>query len=168
VKSYILGYLLPKAINRSLKFLTPKLTLIYLQVIEKAMQIEMHMRPLLEAKVKHLQLIQKLHLELLECKGVQFSREYLNEYADQFVSFLSTFKASREEVNRRNGLKILRLYMDEFYKQLLAPLSDHKEKEAILKGTTFMTKVTAELLVHLSDYFDTVREEAQLLLVCMI
>ena len=30
VKSYILGYLLPKAINRSLKFLTPKLTLIYL------------------------------------------------------------------------------------------------------------------------------------------
>jgi hypothetical protein len=54
VKSYILGYLLPKAINRSLKFLTPKLTLIYLQVIEKAMQIEMHMRPSLEPKVKHL------------------------------------------------------------------------------------------------------------------
>jgi hypothetical protein len=84
------------------------------------------------------------------------------------VSFLSTFKASRQEENRRTGLRILRLYMDEFYKQLLAPLSDYQEREAILRGTTFMTEVTAELLVHLSDYFDTVREEAQLLLVCMI
>jgi len=83
------------------------------------------------------------------------------------VSFLSTFKAIRQEVNRRDGLRILRLYMDEFYKQLLAPLSDLKEKEAILMGTTFMTQITAELLVHLSDYYDTVREEAQLLLVCM-
>ena len=84
------------------------------------------------------------------------------------MSFLSTFKAIRQEENRRAGLRILRLYMDEFYKQLLAPLSDYQEKEGILRGTTFMTQVTAELLVHLSDYFDTVREEAQLLLVCMI
>ena len=57
MKSYILSYLLPKAINRSLPFLTPKLTLTYIQVIEKAMQIEMHLRPSLEPKVKHLQLI---------------------------------------------------------------------------------------------------------------
>ena len=53
VKSYIISYLLPKAINRSLKFLTPKLTLIYLQVINKAMEIEVHLRDLLEIKVKH-------------------------------------------------------------------------------------------------------------------
>lgn len=84
------------------------------------------------------------------------------------MSFLSTFKASRQEANRRDGLRILRLYMDEFYKQLLAPLADHQEKEAILRATPFMTQITEELLVHLSDYFDTVREEAQLLLVCMI
>lgn len=81
MKGYILSYLLPKAINRSLKFLTPKLTLIYLQVIETAMHIEMHLRAGKEERIKHLQLIQKLHAELLACKGVLFAPEHVNEYS---------------------------------------------------------------------------------------
>jgi len=43
----------------------------------------------------------------------------------------------------------MKQYMDEFYKQLLAPLTDYKQKEFVLQSTTFMTKVTDSILVHL-------------------
>ena len=36
VKSYIISYLLPKAINKSLEFVTPELTVIYLELINRA------------------------------------------------------------------------------------------------------------------------------------
>jgi hypothetical protein len=54
-----------------------------------------------------------------------------------------------------------------YYDQILRPLNDHKLQEAILAGTTFMTAITDTILKNLGDYHDTVREEAQLLLVSM-
>jgi len=45
------------------------------------MHIEMHLRAGKEERIKHLQLIQKLHAELLACKGVLFAPEHVNEYS---------------------------------------------------------------------------------------
>ena len=42
VKSYILSYLFPKAVNLSLNFLSPELTLIYLDIISQAQLVENH------------------------------------------------------------------------------------------------------------------------------
>jgi hypothetical protein len=44
VKSYIMSYLVPKAVNSSLSFLTPQLTLIYIDLLDQAMEIEGHLR----------------------------------------------------------------------------------------------------------------------------
>lgn len=57
--------------------------------------------------------------------------------------------------------------MDEFYKQILAPMTDIKEKEKLLNQTTFMTKITDSVLANMSSYHDSVREEGQALLLHM-
>jgi hypothetical protein len=44
VTAYIMSYLVPKAINNSLPFLTPQLSLIYMDLLEQAMEIEGHLR----------------------------------------------------------------------------------------------------------------------------
>ena len=75
-----------------------------------------------------------------------------------------TFKDIRNEQNKKDGLKIIRQYLDEFHKQVLAPMPDYKNKEQLLIDTVFLAEITDEVLEHLSDYYDTVREEAQLLL----
>lgn len=71
-----------------------------------------------------------------------------------------TFKGIRNDKNKEAGLKILRRYLDEFHKQVLAPLPDYKNKEQLLLDTVFLAEITEEVLEHLSDYFDNVREEA--------
>ena len=50
---------------------------------------------------------------------------------------------------------------------MLEPVSDLKQREALLMQTKFLAKMTDVILLNLGDYFDTVREEAQLLLVSM-
>jgi hypothetical protein len=168
VKSYIIGYLFPKAVNMSLNFLTPEQSLIYFDVISQAQQIESHFRNYNEVKIKHLAVIQKLHLELIEAKGVMLSSDLLDKYEEHFILLLDTFNEIKTEAHRRDGFRIIRLYMEEIYKQLLAPLTDYRAKELILQKTKFMTKITDSILSHLSDYHDSVREEAQLLLLSMV
>jgi hypothetical protein len=46
-----MNYLLPAAINKSLPFLDAELSLIYLQLILRAMEIEGHLRDYSEEKV---------------------------------------------------------------------------------------------------------------------
>jgi len=80
---------------------------------------------------------------------------------------MRTFKTIRTEINKREGLRILRLYLEEFNTQVIEPLPDYQNKEMLLLDTVFLAEVTDELLLHMSDYYDTVREEAQLLLVSL-
>ena len=51
---------------------------------------------------------------------------------------------------------------------MLQPIADMKERESILMTTSFMTSITDMILGNLGDYFDTVKEESQLLLVSMV
>jgi hypothetical protein len=71
-----------------------------------------------------------------------------------------TFKSIRNEKNKQDGIRILRLYLEEFNKQVLAPMPDFRNKELLLLETVFLAEITDEILIHLSDYYDTVREEA--------
>ena len=58
--------------------------------------------------------------------------------------------------------------MNEFYKQVFAPLLDIKFKEVLLNQTKFLAEITEQLLTDFGDYHDSVREECQLLLVCIV
>jgi hypothetical protein len=57
--------------------------------------------------------------------------------------------------------------MLEFYSQLIESQPTAKNKEEILLQGTFMCDITSQILADLDDYHDSVREEAQLLLLCM-
>jgi len=57
VKAYIMSYSLPTIINRTLKFVKPEYTVIYLDLFQSAQRIENHMRDYAEAKKKHLSCI---------------------------------------------------------------------------------------------------------------
>jgi hypothetical protein len=107
-----------------------------------------------------------MHQQLLDCHGIKFHRDYLDRYDHFFMNFLQTVRL-KVESHKRDGYRILKQYLTEFYKQLLAPLTDVKEKEAVLRCTVFMAEVTDAVLADLGDYHDSVREECQLLLVCM-
>lgn len=97
VKMYIITYLLPKAINKSLEFVTPELTVIYLELIHTAQEIEAHLKNYDELKVTHMEQIQKMHEQLIQCKGVKFSKDHLAKYDLLFKAFIATFKDIRRE-----------------------------------------------------------------------
>lgn len=165
VKNYILTNLLPTAINRSLSFISASLSLVYMELFEKAMEIEIHLRDNLDLKGRHMQNIQKLYQNLILIDGVKLGPQYVEKYEVIFTNFMKTFKTIKNEKNKKDGLRILRLFLEAFNKQVIAPLPDFRNKEMLLLDTVFLSAITDEVLIHLSDYFDTVREEAQMLLV---
>ena len=61
VKSYIIGFTLPKLINNTLKYVNPDFTVIYLKMFDQALKIEAHLRDYQEAKWNHFGIIHKLH-----------------------------------------------------------------------------------------------------------
>jgi ribosome maturation protein Sdo1 len=131
------------------------------------MDIENHLKHYVEAKNQHMTLIQKLHSELIECNGVKFSVDLMADYEEHFTSFLDTFKEIKQEKLRSNGFRILREYLTLFYKQVLSPITDFRVKERVLIQTKFFKHITEVVVSMLSDYHDTVREESQLLLICI-
>lgn len=161
-------YSVPKVINQTLKYISPDFTVIYLDLFEQAMKIESHHRDYIEAKIKHFGALHKMHFQLQECKGVKLSIKHVEAYESFFRTFLSTFKSIKREELKRDGFRILRYYMTAFYLEILAPLDDIKKKEDILFNTMFMSDVTDAILVDLDNYYESVKEEAQLLLICMV
>ena len=91
----------------------------------------------------------------------------MNEYEHHFNKLIDTFEQIKREEHRKDGFKICRLYLEEFYKQLIAPNTDYKDSEKILQDSKFMSRLTSVILLNLNDYHDTIKDEAQLLLVSM-
>lgn len=108
-----------------------------------------------------------MHQELLECKGVQYDAKFQPRYQKVFANFLHTFVALRSDGLKQNGFFILRMYLTEYHKQLIAPLTDAREQEAIAVGAQFLVSVTDAILEGLEEYHESVREEAQQLLLCI-
>lgn len=106
VKMYIITYLLPKAINKSLEFVTPELTVIYLELINRAQEVEEHLKNSNELKVAHMDQVQQMHAQLIRCKGVKFSADHLAKYDRLFKAFIGTFKDIRRENLRQAGMNI--------------------------------------------------------------
>ena len=51
---------------------------------------------------------------------------------------------------------------------MLAPVKDLKDSEKILLNTTFLTKITDCVFKDLSSYYESVKDGAQSLLLCMV
>ena len=111
--------------------------------------------------------IQALHQQLLDINAIVFDNKHLPQYEEHILTVLDTLKDQKQEKVRADGFKLLRQYLELFYTQILKPCKDFKDAEAILKDTKFMTKITNEVLKNMSDYHDSVREEALGLLVSM-
>lgn len=130
------------------------------------MEIEGHLRDYGSHKKRHFTAIQSMHHQILDCKGIIFHSDYLDRYDDFFISFLQTVRI-KDENHKRDGYRIIKQYATEFYKQIFAPLTDIRIKEVLLNQTKFLSEVTEQLLSDFADYHDSVREECQLLLVCI-
>jgi hypothetical protein len=83
-----------------------------------------------------------MHQQLLDCKGIIFDKNYIDRYDKFFMNFLQTVRI-KVESHKRDGYRILKQYMTEYYKQLFAPLTDVKDKEALLHLTVFMSDITS-------------------------
>lgn len=160
VRSYIMRSLLPTFINKSLPFLSGDLTIRYLELFEQAMEIEVHLRDSVDCKKHHMEKIQTMHQQLLECKGVRFDAKLQPRYQKVFACFFSTFASLRAENLSRNGFSILRMYLVEYHKQLIDPLANPQEKEAVMMGSDFLVSITDHILTGLEEFQESIREEA--------
>lgn len=64
-------------------------------------------------------------------------------------------------------MRILKRHLLEFDKQIVAKQPTTMAREALLRKCAFMKPVTDEILGELEEYFESVRDEAQSLLLCM-
>lgn len=88
----------------------------------------------------------------------------MDTYEKVFKNFIVLFHDIKEEGNRELGLRLCRLYLNKFHKDVIAPLTSEEERNSILLNQSFIPAITTELGVHLTDYFENVKEEAQLLM----
>ena len=167
VRSYIIGSLLPYMINKSLPFLSAELTVRYVELFDQAMDIEWHLRDSSDDKEAHMIKIQKMHQELLECKGVKFDAKLMPKYQQIFSSFLRTFTVLRCDKLKQNGFFVLRMYMVEYHRQLVSQLATPEEQEAVILSSQFLAQVTDSILEGLQEFHESVKEEAQQLLLCL-
>jgi hypothetical protein len=93
---------------------------------------------------------------------------HIPKYEAILKSFLTTFSNVKDENLKRDGFRILRYYMTCFYLEVIAPLEDPKQKEDILLNMTVMSHITDVICSEVDDYHESVKEEAQLLLICMV
>ena len=96
------------------------------------------------------------------------SSAHIGEYERFFTSFLKTFANVKNEDLKRDGFKILRYYMTCFYLEIIAPLEKPSQKEDILLNLEVMSKITDVISSDIDNYHEAVKEEAQLLLICMV
>jgi len=93
---------------------------------------------------------------------------HIPRYEILIKSFLNTFANIKDEGLKRDGFKILRYYMTCFYLEIIAPVTDIKQKEDILLNMTVMCDITDAISSDMDNYHESVKEEAQLLLICMV
>lgn len=161
-------YSLPTIINKTLKYVKPEFTVIYLDLFAQAQKIEGHLRDYMQGKKAHNMAIQKLHLQLQDCKGVRMASHHIPRYEKFIKTFLSTFVNIKDEGLKRDGFKVLRYYMTCFYLEVISPVTDIKQKEDILLNMTVMSDITDAISSNIDEYHESVKEEAQLLLICMV
>lgn len=97
VRQYIINFLIPSMINKSIEFVTPKLSLIYMKLIEKARAFDEHLKDWKETKPKHYLRIQELHVNLLQAKAAKFDVQHVDEYDEIFTGICKTFKNIKHE-----------------------------------------------------------------------
>lgn len=107
VKAYIISYLVPKAINSSLSFVSADLSLTYLGLLEQSMAIEQHLKDYNPILMSHYEVILQMHQQLLECKGVKLDTKHIASYEPIFRNFLKTIKIKKEN-HKVCGYKILK------------------------------------------------------------
>jgi hypothetical protein len=78
-----------------------------------------------------------------------------------------TFQSLKPESHRRDGLRLFKKYFEIFYDQVLKPITDLNEREKVLRSTKFMVHLTEFISVSLTDFHDSVRDEAANLLISM-
>lgn len=59
------------------------------------------------------------------------------------------------------------MYLIEYHKQLIAPLTNVQEQEAVMMGSQFLVSVTDHILEGLEEHHESIREESQQLLLCI-
>jgi hypothetical protein len=57
--------------------------------------------------------------------------DYIDKYDSFFMNFLQTVRI-KGEIHKRDGYRIIKQYLMEYYKQIFAPMTDITMKEAIL------------------------------------
>lgn len=93
---------------------------------------------------------------------------HVPKYEAMLKSFLTSFANVKDEKLKRDGFRIIRYYMTCFYLEVIAPLEDLKQKEDILLNMSVMSHITDAISQDLDDFHESVKEEAQLLLICMV
>ncbi|CDW81095.1 UNKNOWN [Stylonychia lemnae] len=163
VKYLALTQLLPMFVNKSIKIVNPNLSLVYLNILQQAALTEWK-NP--DQKLKNLVLIQKQHHDLLDLEGVKLNAEVLEKF-DEFMLSFEIFHKLKKDSIRVETLKIIRRYLDLFITQIVTQ-KGLNSKLKLFSKLKFISQLSEELIKYLTDYHDSVREQAQLLLTDII
>lgn len=167
VRHYIMSMSIPELVNKSMPFLTPKTSLIYLELVDQVRAVDSHLKSYAEAKERHYAKVQELHEKLLDARVVKFDKSLVDRYGKVYDGIVETFRKIKVERVHERGLNILRRHMLAYHKQVIAAETSVKGKEAVLQSSTFMGIISEQLTFELEEFQESVRDEAQSLMLCM-
>lgn len=89
------------------------------------------------------------------------------EYENLYAGIVNTWANIQLEKHKTRGMRIIKRHLLEFDKQVVSKQPTVQARELLLQRCTFMRPMTDQILVELGEYFESVRDEAQSLLLCM-
>ena len=160
VKSIVITQMIPALILKTRGIMTEGITQLILDVFTEAGKVEWKFT---EDKTKMLLLILKQQSKMLEDEQFVFKASNVKSLSD-FLKGFDVYHKDKKEAVRVEGLKVIRSYLELFEKQVLRQKKGINEKITLMIQTDFLPTLNEILIKHLTDYFDPVREQAQLLL----
>ena len=123
-------------------FLTPKISLIYLELVDKVRAVDEHLKSYAQAKERHYAKVQELHEKLLDARVVKFDKSLVYRYEKVYAGIVETFRKIKVERVHERGLSILRRHMLAYHKQVIAAETSVKAKEAVLQDSKFLSIIS--------------------------
>lgn len=78
----------------------------------------------------------------MEANAVKFSPDLVEQYDDVFKGIIGSFDGIKLEKHKVKGIQIVRRHVQQFHKQIIAPITSIAEREKVLARSSFMKILT--------------------------
>lgn len=165
VKHLAVFTIFPKVVNMAQSFQTEDISIKFLQILVRSSKIDWGNKT---EQQKYLLPFLNLHQDFLKSNALIYSSKQENhDILFQLFEVLQPYYTESTEQLKKEALKVTLGYLITIHQHLIEPHFDHKRTQ-ILQSLAFLPGLTSSVLPLCKEYWDSVRENACLVMQCIV